>query len=590
MADEILIPGQPGTSGCDSQEPKESPNYLIRDNYFSEFETEIDKEIARGNLEIYSKDEVYNKTETDNNIKKEVGDAVRKHLSDDDPHSIMSRVNALIEDLVRKDGTTPFTAPQVGVAPISDLHLTTKKFVVDLLNAHIGKQDPHNVMALVREALQAYVEKSQVYLKKELYTRQEIERMLSPHVLKDGSVPFVRPQSGVAPTQDSHLATKKYVDSSIYSHLVDADPHGFITILNQRLSRYYSKDEAYSKAETYSRAQIDSIIYRLVLDAARSALEEHVNQSDPHHVLDQIWNKHYVTRDGSVAFTNTQKGVEGVEDDDLVTLSQLNKLKEVIGDTQSIWKTSGPVQTTVGFVEDNTSVPTEMSFQEIMDAIFYGKMVDVISLPVTQVSSSVPVDMFVRGTGLIHQANLYQNGELIGTFYKEDFETGQHQIMSNPITEDTQFRFEVEFCNGTSLSATWTTKVSYGVFVGLLPKWTAGSVVTYEYLLELEKEDPINNKMSGEYDQNVETINHKFNFVSPDDLKHIILAMPKDYPSLQEMVTPSQHFGIEAFDVVDETPFRIPGMETDVIFKIYIYREALVALDSDITFKLKAHE
>ena len=153
MIDAIITPGKPGTPGCDLQEPKESPNYLIKDNYFSEFETELDKEIARGNLDIYSKDEVYTKTESDNNIKKEVGDAVRKHLADDDPHQIMPRVDALIEDFVRNDGTTPFTAPQTGVNPIQDFHLTTKKFVVDLLNAHINRQDPHTVMALVRDAL-----------------------------------------------------------------------------------------------------------------------------------------------------------------------------------------------------------------------------------------------------------------------------------------------------------------------------------------------------------------------------------------------------------------------------------------------------
>ena len=96
--------------------------------------------------------------------------------------------------------------------------------------------------------------------------------------------------------------------------------------------------------------------------------------------------------------------------------------------------------------------------------------------------------------------------------------------------------------------------------------------------------------MYGEYGVCTEQITQKFNFCSPDDLKHIILAMPKDYPPLEEMITLSQHFGIDAFDVVNETPFRIPGMDKDIIFKIYIYREALVASDSEITFKLKAHE
>lgn len=593
MADEILIPGVPGTSGCDQVEPKESPNYLIKDNYLAEFETELDKEIARQNLGVHNKEDVYTKNEVDNNIRKQTSEQMKSHLAEDDPHQIMSKVSPLLQELLRVDGTTPFTAPQTGVDPILDFHLTTKKFVTNLLNSHINKQDPHNTMLLVREALQAYVERSQVYLKRELYTKSEVDRLFKPYVTKDGSVPFVRPQIGVTPVLDNHLATKKYVDGAIYSHLVEVDPHGFITILNQRLAKYYSKNEAYSKAETYSRAQIDSLVYRLVADAAKSALEEHVNQSDPHGILNIIQDKHYITRDGSVAFTGAQKGVEGVEDNDLVTLSQLNKLKEElessIDGNQPIWKTSGPVQTTVGFVEDNTPIPTEMSFQEIMDAIFYGKMVEVNSLPIAAVGSTPDVNMFVRGTGLVHQAYLYQNDELIGTFNRYDFESGQHSVISKPILEDTEFRFEVEFCNGTVLSATWRTKVSYGVFVGLLPKWVSGSVVTYDYLMSLVDEDPVNNIMSGDYDECTEVIKHKFNFTSPD-LMHIILAMPKDYPSLEEMVTPSQHFGIDAFDVIDETPFRIPGMNKDVIFKIYIYREALVAFNSEITFKLTAHE
>ena len=62
-------------------------------------------------------------------------------------------------------------------------------------------------------------------------------------------------------------ATKRYVDSVMSNHLVDIDPHGFMTILNQRLALYYKKSDTYSKAETYSRAQIDSIINSLVVEA-----------------------------------------------------------------------------------------------------------------------------------------------------------------------------------------------------------------------------------------------------------------------------------------------------------------------------------
>jgi len=38
--------------------------------------------------------------------------------------------------MVKDDGTTPFLAPQAGVDPTADNHLTTKKFVAKLLEEH----------------------------------------------------------------------------------------------------------------------------------------------------------------------------------------------------------------------------------------------------------------------------------------------------------------------------------------------------------------------------------------------------------------------------------------------------------------------
>jgi hypothetical protein len=80
----------------------------------------------------------------------------------------------------------------------------------------------------------------------------------------------------------------------MWKHLVDVDPHGFISTLNKRLANYYKKSETYSKAETYSRIQIDTIIRSLVMDAAREAIEEHINQFDPHNTLSEIRKEGYV--------------------------------------------------------------------------------------------------------------------------------------------------------------------------------------------------------------------------------------------------------------------------------------------------------
>jgi hypothetical protein len=66
-------------------------------------------------------------------------------------------------------------------------------------------------------------------------------------------------------------------------------------------------------------------------------------------------------------------------------------------------------------MEDNSNVPPKMTFQEVMDAIFYGKTIDVKSPPTAYIGDTVIVDMYVRGSGLISHAFLYQNDELIAT-------------------------------------------------------------------------------------------------------------------------------------------------------------------------------
>ena len=53
---------------------------------------------------------------------------------------------------------------------------------------------------------------------------------------------------------------------------------------------------------------------------------------------------------------------------------------------------------------------------------------------------------------------------------------------------------------------------------------------------------------------------------------------------LDNIITSSQKFGIDAFDVIDKIPLKVTGVKEDIIFKIYIYRQALSSLNQDITF------
>lgn len=584
MADkDILTPG----AGGECNQPEivvESTNYLEKDNYLGEFESEVEKELARTNLGVPALENVYNKTEADVATKKIIQDVVQQHLNADDPHSILPQVDDKLKGTVKNDGSTPFIAPQTGVDPVTEYHLVTKRFVESLLRSHLEASDPHNVMYLVNEALTEYVKASQVYLKRELYNRDEIDSRLEPFVKMDGTTPFKRPQLGIDPKSDGHLTTKRYVDNLIQEHLYDVDPHGFISTLNSRLSKYYKKTETYSKAETYSRAQLDSIIAGLVKDAANSVLDEHIYAYDPHGTLQAIKNEHYVKRDGSVPFTKPQTGVDGTEDSHLVTLRQVKELLNSSSGSCEGWKTSGPVQTTVGFVEDNTQLPEKLTCQEIFDLIFYGKGIEVRSPAYWAGNDGCPVEMYIHGA-VIDTINieLYQNDILIGTYTSDQFINGQYTDTSLPLTEEvTTFTFKVCYMNGTCLEATSVTNIGYYSYVGLLPKWYSGSYITYEYLESLIAEDPDNNiKSLLEGD----TLVHRFKFNSPAEPKHPFIMVPKsDNKVLYQMSTPSQQFSIDAFDVI-ELPIIAPS-GLSKLYTVYIYREALTGLNNiEVTFK-----
>lgn len=582
MVDTILTPD----AFNETPTIKEEQNSFLIDNYLSELETDSQKGIARENLGVYGKTDLYTQVEVDNVVNKTVGDAIKSLLTADDPHQILPKVTNLLKDYLKVDGTTPFTAPQVGVAPLMGNHLTTKTFVMDLLQNHINRTDPHNVMSLVSEELKQYALKNQVPAKNDVYTKDQVNKTIKSLVKADGTTPFLAPQSGVTPITDQHLATKRYVDNVIFKHDVNADPHGFLTILNQRLANYYKTTETYSKAETYSRAQIDKVINTLVVDAAYQAVREHTRQFDPHNILKEVYKEHYVKRDGSIPFTGIQKGVEGIEANDLITLSQLEKVKQELEGKMEhpIWVTSGPVQTTVGYVEDNSSVPSVMTFQEAMDAIFYGNIVDVTTPNTASIGTSVPVTMTIRGNALIKGAKLYQDEVLIGEFEREHFLEWSYEYFSNPILKNTTFTFVVEYINGQFSTAECICKVSYGIFVGAVPKACLPGDLRYNAMLDLV------NQELGEmfaYNEDVTEIKYKFNWYG--DLKKITLAIPSSYNQLDFIYTASQHFGTDAF-YIEEVPVSVPGIDEPILYTYYMYEQPLVAFDSEVTFKLSRHE
>lgn len=589
MADNsILTPGY--------QDPIETPvtsppqeDCLIKDNFLSEYETEEEKSVVRENLNVPSKDSVYSRQDVDTQVSEKIRATIQEYLNMEDPHGILPTVAEMIADMVKSDGSTPFTAPQTGVDPQTAQHLTTKNYVDKLVREHVNADDPHNILPEVAILLEKYVRITDVYVKSQLYTKQDIDNQAKNYIRKDGSTPFTKAQIGADPQIDSHLATKRYVDKSLYNHQVDVDPHGFLTILNQRLASYAKKKDVYDKTQTYSRTQIDSIIHNLVnetIDASLQSFMDTVNDK-----FEYIRLQKYVKQDGSVPFRGPQAGVDAVEEEHLTTLRQLNQavedleqnLTEQIQAKECLWKTSGPVQSTVGHIDDNTPVPAIMSLQEVLDAIFYGKGISISAPDYVTINNKVPITLCVHGsTGLINVAELYQDGKLIISFVKEDFENGCVTVDSLPIIEDTEFTFKVIYTNEAVHEESITVKAALPIFVGLLPKWKFGNVITWNYLKELASEEPNNNQfINSSNNLNQISINYSF---QDTKLRHPFIVVPVSYPDLDNMSTTPQRFGIDAFDIIDMIPLQVPGVEKDIIFKIYIYRQALSSLNQEVTF------
>ena len=115
------------------------------------------------NLDIPSKNDVISKQEANTQLYEQITKAIQEHVNIEDPHGILPIVAELISNMVKTDGSTPFTSPQTGVDPQSPQHLTTKKYVDQLIKQHIDTEDPHNILNQVQNYLQEYVKNAPVF-------------------------------------------------------------------------------------------------------------------------------------------------------------------------------------------------------------------------------------------------------------------------------------------------------------------------------------------------------------------------------------------------------------------------------------------
>lgn len=569
--------------------------YLQKDNYLSEFsDSEDHKQLVRTNIGavgINDYDQVTNKLQDDLTG---LNDMLAKHMdptgyadADKDPHNIDAKIAAATANFVTTtEGHFLKNKPTFQKAPGTlRIPLVSEADMGNAFEDYRKTDGKDIILGLVDNKLVNYANLDSVYTKDKVYNKTEVDNKVNGFVKKDGTVAFTSPISGVYPKLNSHLTTLQYVKDQILKHIAERDPHGYISLLNSRLLQYAKVSNVYDKTETYSRTQLDAAIRDMVDDAAKEMITDHTNQYDPHNTLTKIDSKGYVKQDGTIPFKNRVKGVDAIDAQDLVTYHQLtdelNRINKSIKDAGMTWITSGPVETTVGFIEDNSEVPAVMTFQQLCDAIFYGNTISLNVPDYVEIDNTAEITVCVHG-GTVDYAQLWQDDTLIYTFQASDLVDGCITVDSEIIKDDTKFILKVFYTNGAMHEETKTVKCSLPVFVGLLPKWKFGSVVTMEYLKELEKEDADGTQnrfvtASGD----VKSISFKYVF-QDDKLRHPFIVLPASYPNLSTMTTKSQSFDKDAFDIIDMIPLRVSNK--DVIYKMYIYNEALSSLNQEVTY------
>lgn len=596
MADDTILSTDTEDDSEDTSSTTEE-QYLQIENYLSEFETDAEKETARNNLEVYSQSTIETYVTQLEAADQALSETLKDHLNDtDDPHNTLVEVATQLEEYVRQDGTTPFTAVQEGITPSSssaDTALVTKAYVVSQISDLLDSDDKQDIYDTIETMLTNYAKASDVYDTDDTYSQTEVDKLLKSYVKKDGTVAFTAPQIGKDPTLDGHLATKRYADKILYKHLVEVDPHNFITTLNTRLASYAKLKDVYLKTQTYTRAQIDSIINSAVdaqIDAALEAYQEWVSEQ-----LEDLDT--YIKKDGSRVFTAPQQGVAATQNNELTTLEQVQSLietqaatlEEEIESKECTWTTSGAVETTVGLVEEGTDFNSSLTLQQIMDAIFYGNTVSISASDTVTIGTTTTITLCVHGsTANIEEAVLYQGDEVIATYTGDDFTDGCIEVESNVVTEETTFTFTVTYSSGVTNTQSTTVTVAYPVFIGLLSKYKTASTITMDYLEELVNEDPTNNEFV-DYNGDGSSLTHTYSY-SDSTLQHIILVIPQDYPDLESITTETQEFGIDAFDVVEQVQLTVEAINDTVVYKIYVYSQALVSINQDVTFNFASSD
>lgn len=559
--DAILILGDDEI--CENTPETTPQQYLTIEGALKEIADQGKQALALTNLGAYSRNKI-------NQLLANVNEKIDQIEADSNTQSesILSELSLIQKELtkcIKEDNNTSAvfnSAPKILSRPDTQNTVATVGDILDSLQSYQTKAQTEQSIDEKLLILDKYALLSDVYKKSNTYCKAKIDSMLKDYLKKDGSVKM---DYDYYPEYASSIANKEYVDKVMRTHKRE-HPHNFQDIVNKALAQYYTKQEVYNKAQTYSRLQIDQIIDSLVDDACKSLIQRHINtvqhltSAEVQQIIKRYATLNLVTKDNIDEF--------------------IENAKEEINDAKPVWKTSGPVLTTVGFVEDNTELPKEMSMQEIFDAIFYGSKISIHANPSVQIGEVTDITVCVYGGTSIDSAILYQGDKVLKEFAPDDFEEGCITIPSNPISEDTEFRFDVTYANGMEVSEAIKVKIVLPAFVGILPKWKSGNTITMDYLKELSETDPINNTLLTEYSS---SIKHSYDFMERE-LYHLMIVVPTTFNNLRGITTSSQSFGIDAFEVIDAIPLYIKEINKNITYKVYIYKQALSRLNQEVTF------
>lgn len=584
---DILIGGQ--TSGCNT-EPTETSidtsNFLQKDQYLGEFSDQAilpdgstfnEKAKVRDNLDIYSRSEVEDMVDTEHDhMLQTVNSTMRQHLEQDDPHG--SKVYA--DEAIRQQYNTITVELNTLKANLESLLNRRLLEFVKTNDFETFKSQVLRDMALAFE---------NVYTKAKVYTKDEINVLNSQFVKINGTTPFTKPQEGIDPKLDRHLATKRYVDN-VFAHATDfLNNIEFRTWINQRLAAYAKLSDTYNRNTIDNKLQnlVDSVVETAVNKALTDILADHLEAEDPH------GDRAYA--DGKFA---TKESITNLSKEDVPDLvEELERDRDAataaaIKEAEPVWKTAGPVQTTVGFVEDNTDFQgKEFTLQGIMDAIFYGKQVQIDAGDEVVMGATTDVTITVHGsTETVTRIVIKQGDEVLAELEASDLDdNGQATVKSLPIIEDTEFTVEVYYYGiDEPVTASTTVKVGFATFIGIIPKYETASTISWDRLVELANSDPTNNKFFSTREESISDLELRYNFETPGDPKQIFVAVPADYPDIVEMATSSQQFGIDAFNVVQQVPLNIKlqnGVIKTMLYKYFVYKQAIVTLSTKVTFK-----